>query len=369
MFVPIVPFVPHTTVINKTIVYSDTVLPLKDTGNNLKVTSISNVSEASLESCLKTIFESNPNVIFNTIQYSKNDKKVYFYTNQDITTKAYEESKFTNYKPITSRTEILEEVKNVLLTQNIKDNDCISLYDVLTLLKKLDNEYDSIIRRYENRFDYVAKERLGESSSVYYRGFDYEKNILYISFSKYYRSSDYDDMYFAKQNGDLYVVKSESCWTDEVFSALSSSLSEMYDELLKYADYMDYKFTKNDRKPVNSNFNVNISYPGIWLTVKDFNNRFMNELELFASSYNGSYELKCNSSIVNEAISGKETEIFKRIFVKISDCPEWSQARLYEIRQNQLAEEQKIEDEIKYKEMKKQKRLELTRKIFPFLKK
>ena len=133
MFVPIVPFVPHTTVINKTIVYSDTVLPLKDTGNNLKVTSISDVSEISLESCLKTIFESNPNVIFNTIQYSKNDKKVYFYTNQDITTKAYEESKFTNYKPITSRTEILEEVKNVLLTQNIKDNDCISLYDVLTL--------------------------------------------------------------------------------------------------------------------------------------------------------------------------------------------------------------------------------------------
>jgi len=40
-----VPFVPHTAVINKTIVYSDTVLPLKDSGNNLKVTSISDVME------------------------------------------------------------------------------------------------------------------------------------------------------------------------------------------------------------------------------------------------------------------------------------------------------------------------------------
>ena len=47
MYVPVVPFVPHTTVINKTIVYSDTVLTLKDTGNNLKVTSIENVSESS----------------------------------------------------------------------------------------------------------------------------------------------------------------------------------------------------------------------------------------------------------------------------------------------------------------------------------
>lgn len=62
-----VPFVPNTTVVNKTIVYSDTILPLKDKGSNLKVTTIENVSESSLESCLKTIFESNPNVVFNTI--------------------------------------------------------------------------------------------------------------------------------------------------------------------------------------------------------------------------------------------------------------------------------------------------------------
>lgn len=369
MFVPIVPFVPHTTVINKTIVYSDTVLPLNDTGNNLKVTSISDVSELFLESCLKTIFESNPNVIFYTIQYSKNDKKVYFYTNQDITTKAYEESKFKNYKPITSRTEILEEVKNVLLAQNIKDNDCISLYDVLMLLKKLNNEYDSVIRRYENRFDYIVKGRLGNSSSVRYHDFDYQKNILHISFSRY-RSCSYGDIYFAKQNGDLYVAKSESYWTNEVFSVLSSTLSEMYDELLKYADYNDYhQFVKDDKKSVNSNFNVKISNHGVRILVKDFNNRCMNELELFAPSYKSGYKLKCNSNIVNEAISGKETEIFKRIFVKISDCPEWSQTMLYEIRQNQLAEEQKIEDEKKCKEMRKQKRLELTRKIFPFLKK
>ena len=114
MFVPVVP---NTTVINKTVVYSDTVLPLKDIGDNLKITSVDDVSEYSLESCLKTIFKSNPNVVFNTIQYSKNAKKVYFYTNQDITTEAYEESKFTNYKPISSRTEILEEIKEVLVAQ------------------------------------------------------------------------------------------------------------------------------------------------------------------------------------------------------------------------------------------------------------
>ena len=79
--------------------------------------------------------------------------------------------------------------------------------------------------------------------------------------------------------------------------------------------------------------------------------------------------MKCNSSIVNEAFKNNEDEIFKRIFVRIEDCPEWSKKMLYEIRKNQLLEEQKIEDEEKYKEMRKQKRLELKRKLFPFLKK
>ena len=150
---------------------------------------------------------------------------------------------------------------------------------------------------------------------------------------------------------------------------LCSTLSEMYDELLKYADYKDYKYTKNDIKPVNSNFSIKISNHGVWIIVKDFTNKYLKELELFAPSYDNGYELECNSSIINEAFNGKETEIFKRIFIKISDCPEWSQTMLYEIRQNQLAEEQKIEDELRYKEMRKEKRLALTRKIFPFLKK
>ena len=46
-----------------------------------------------------------------------------------------------------------------LLKKN-KDNDCISLYDALMLLKKLNNEYDSVEKRYKNRFDYIVKVRL-----------------------------------------------------------------------------------------------------------------------------------------------------------------------------------------------------------------
>lgn len=91
MFIPVAHHL-HTTIINKTIVYSDTVLNLKDVGENIKLTTISDVGEYSFEKCIKTILDSNPNVTFNTIQYSKNDKKVYFYTNPEVDTKAWYES-------------------------------------------------------------------------------------------------------------------------------------------------------------------------------------------------------------------------------------------------------------------------------------
>ena len=369
----------NATVVNKKIVYSDTVLSLKDLGSNLKVSTISDVGEYSLERCLKIIFESNPNVVFNTIQYSKNNNKVYFYTNQEISTREYEESKFTKYKPITSSSEILEETKSILLTEKNNSSDCISLFDIAQLLKKMQHDYDMIKERYKSQFKSIIKNAFGDSSDIVIYDFDYKKKLLKIGFKRWH-SGDYDDICFAKQNDDLYIVKSKSWYDKDVFAELSSGLSKLYDELISFADYKDDANAKYNTKSVNSSFGVDISHYGAGIFVKSQGNSYSKDFQLFSPSYDNDYSIKCNSSIVNEAFKDKESEIFKRIFVKIDDCPVWSQAMLYEIRQNQLAEEQrleearrserqKIEEKIKQREAKKQKRLELKRKIFPFLKK
>lgn len=363
MFIPVVPYIPHTTVINKTIMYSDTVLNLNSVGNNIKVTSVSDVKEYDLENCLKIIFKSNPDVVFNTIQYSKKDKKVYFYTDKEITTKDYEDSKYITYKPISSRTEILEEIKRVLMAPKNKDNDCISLYDVSLLLKRLDREYGNVLYKYRSQCNYILDSKLPDSSFLFYK-FDYSKMTLNTGFKRY-RSGSWGDINFAKNNGDLYVTEAESCYRDEVFSILSSCLSEAYDELVKYSDYISSDYAMINKKSVNSKFIVCITHYGVDILVK---NGFETEFSLYDSCHKDEYVLKCNSNIVNEAVKGNEEEIFKRVFVRISDCPKWCQNKLYEIRQNQLAREQRIEDEIKYKEMRKARRLQLVRKIFPFIK-
>ena len=323
----------NATVLNKTIVYSDTVLPLKDLGSNLKVSTISDVGQYSLE------------------------------------------SKFTKYKTITSRSEILEETKSILLTEKNNSSDCISLFDIAQLLKKMKHDYDMIKERYNSQFERIIKNAFGDSSSIVIYDFDYEKKLLKIGFKRW-RSGDYDKICFAKQNDDLYIVKSKSLYDKEVFAELSSGLSKLYDKLISFADYKDHANAKYDTKSVNSSFGVDISHYGAGIFVKSQGNSYSKDFELFSPSYNNDYSIECNSSIINEVFKDKESEIFKRIFVKIDDCPVWSQAMLYEIRQNQLAEERRLEDakqlerrKIKQREAKKQKRLELKRKIFPFLKK
>lgn len=352
-----VPYTPHTTVINKTIVYSDTVLSVKDLGNNLKVSTISNVSEYSLERCLKTIFESNPNVIFNTIQYSKNDKKVYFYTNQEISIKVWEESKIRAYKTITKTSEILKEVKNILVSELNKNDDCISLYDVAQLLRRKWNECDSDKDLSEEHLGYVIKSKYGSSSNIIIYDFDYNEEELNIGF-KYL--NDYDKIVFAKNGEDLYVKKDESYRGKDILVLLGDDLSKLYDKFMQYKDVKQQKSYKINA--VNSNFLVDVSGYGASIFVGKPPFFILREFALDFPSYKDEYSYDCNSSIVISTLKGKEDEIFKRIFVRIEDCPEWSQLVLYEIRQNQLAGE-------KRKEMRKQKRLELTRKFLPFLKK
>lgn len=363
MFIPIVPFVPHTTVINKTIVYSDTVLPLNDSGNNLKICSISDVSEYSLENCLRKVFESNPDVIFNTIQYSKNDNKIYFYTDKTVSTQAWEESKVTKYKPLSNSKEILKEVAELFTQEKIKDNDCISLYDIANLMKKLKNGYDYIKERYQEHFENILKEKYYDPSIIIY-DFDYEKKQLRIGFKFW---EDYDNIFFTKQNDDLCVVESESLCSQEVLILIGKGLSELYDELIKFSDFKN-QFALNP-KTLNSNFLVDISQFGVNIYVNSQSNRFSKDFKLSSLSYKNEYDYVCNSTSVLTALQGKEDEIFKRIFVKIDDCPEWSKQTLYQTRQEQLAEEKKLEEEQLYKEMKRQKRLELKRKFFPWMKK
>lgn len=360
-----IPFIPRVTVVNKNIIYSDTVLPLKDVGSNLNVSSITGVAEMDLENCIRVILKANPDVVFNTIQYSRQNKKLYFYTDKKINTKAYEESKTQTFRPVRSRVEILEEVKRLLTAEKSSDPELISLYDVAVLLKVFRSEYENAKSAAERKIKYTAADRFGEGVRVFSQSFDYENKTLSIRFRRY-KTSDFGDIVFGKDNGDLYVVSATSPYGKEVLRELGPQLSELYDELLRFEAYHDSKEANYKIRTANSNFEASVSHYGAGVYEYD---RLDQKFKLFSPSYDDEFHIDCNSSMIQEAFKNNEDELFKRIYIPISECPTWCQDALRERRRQQILEEDKKAQEEMLREERRQRRKELKEKFLPFLKK
>ena len=239
--------------------------------------------------------------------------------------------------------EIIKEIKRDLVSEENKDNDCISLYDVFLLIKNAKKDYDRVINRYGKICDSITKFRMGFVSRLIIYDFDYDKEELMIGLLF---NQDYGTTTLSKKDGKLYISKSQSLWINRIFNYLSPVLSELYDKLMSFSIYKNEKYC--ELKAVNSNCQVRIGSYEVNILVESSANPLINDFEL---SYSDLGYNNCNSNIFKE--------ISKRIFVKISDCPYWSQQTLYEIRQKQLTNGKRVEDKQLYAEMKKQKKLKL----------
>ena len=326
MFVPVVP---HTTVVNKTIVYSDTVLSLNDKGSNLKITTISNVEEFMLDDCLRIIFESNPNVIFNTVQYSKNDKKVYFYTDKEIDISKYKKINTIEYKPIKNKQDILEEIKRIISFPKVNRYDCVSLNTAYEFILKKRNELKNKEKYYKRILDNMIKEKYGRDSGLVVHGFDYETGELSIAFKHF--GSKYYNIDLKIKDEDLYVSSSETYESDDVFRLLYKQLTLLYNEYEKYREFYEQK-TYHER-PVNSNFFIDIDFYGVRIYNKDFFNK---DFEIRYPSYSKEYEIECNSAKLMSVIEETQRDILNKIYIEIEKCPKWCRKELYDIRKKQL---------------------------------
>lgn len=355
MHVSFVPIVPHTTVINKNIIYSDTVLNLKDSGNSIKITSISNVSKDSLEECLRTIFEANKDVVFNTVQYSKENKKIYFYTDEEVDTKVWEGKQYIKLNYASNSKEILEHIKEILEKEEIRDLEYISLYEVLKIYKKAHDNIDS----HEKRINEIVQSIVKDKNYSWYfsclHGYDYDKEQLHLSIWTKGNSSDSQSYYFRKRNDDLYV--SEKTKGAYLYEDLDGEIDEKLSSLIDYYENVrPICEQKSDNIPIiNSSLKAYINYYGIDLYIG--NCLLSSPFYIEWRTHNGSIKTNINSSNTNKLIRDNQTELLKKIYVKIKDCPIWTQEILQNIRQDQLIKEEQ-------EEQKKQKRLERKKRFF-----
>jgi len=350
--------VPHTTII-KNINYSDTVLNLKELGENIKLTTISNVTEFYLEECLKTIFESNKDVNFNTIQYSKTNQRVCIYADKTINLAVYNEKQKSEHKYITKSSEILKEIRNVLTKEKCNDLEKVSLYTISKIVNEKMCEYEKTKHAFDQNLDYIIKSKYGSGSYITIFDFDYTNKNLRLLFNSHVNFGREDDktFVFSKEDGDLYLSygKDEG---HEIFYLVGNHLSKLYDEFMKHKDFMTQSIFKITS---DSKFLINVTKYGIDVCVPSQNNQFKYDFELSLSSYSKKYNCYCNSNNIISSIKGKEDEVFKRIFVKIEDCPENLRQTLYEMRSKELMEKDFVTSL-------KEKGIKLTKKITSLIK-
>jgi len=139
MYIPVIPEGYNKIVVNKNIILSDTKLDFKKKKQKkIKITTINDVQEFELEFCVKMILDSNSKIMFNTIQYSKRDKKVYFYANDYVSTNAWVKRNEKKYKPFIITKEILKEIKEIIENDKCNCMTCISVYDFINISR---NQY------------------------------------------------------------------------------------------------------------------------------------------------------------------------------------------------------------------------------------
>lgn len=265
-----------------------------------------------------------------------------------ISKKFCDDDKSSVYTNRDSSTKILDEVKKVLVTEKNNSYDCISLYDVANLLKMINNNYKKTKNCYKEYFNKIIKEKFGIYSHILIYDFDYDNKELKIKFN---RGIDniYEEICFRKKDGILYIINSypSNFYSKEIFKLLEYSLSNLYDEFITLSYYRDKKNNKYDIKSINSIFKVNINNLGVEVFDYSIDSSLIKDFKLVSHSDDNDYSLFYKSAVINEIFRGIEEDLFKSIFVKISDCPTWSQSILSEIRFNQLSSERKNHRKLK----------------------
>ena len=267
---------------------------------------------------------------------------------------------------IFTTTELIEVIKNVLNSQRSTDANSISLYQVVNLIRNKNKEY----QRLKELYNFLLKEHFISSKleSIHIRveDFNYENNDLKIDIDpKGGPFSKYSSIFLKKENGIIYVKKTETDWATDVLGVLKDELSELYDKFLEFSNFR--KIKKIEMNSLNCKFAIKIreyftsieAYLDVW------------DYFILKTSNHQVREYKYDGFISSDIISiiyGNEEQLLENILVKIDDLPEWMQSILYEIRRQELEELQRLESQERQRLLRNEKIKSIIRKILPFVK-
>ncbi len=325
MFVPIGPAV-KTVVKNKVVVESDTILPIKELGENLKISTINNVETYEFENCLSMILESNEKVMFHTIQYSKKEKKIYFYTDKEVNIERWEQKSVVEHPKMTNKREVIEEIQNLLKKTTLKRAYEVSLLEIIEILTEREKEKKKQNKSFKKKLKKISKQIINEDILLFYTYYEKEKKLKVCIKDKVWK-----EIYFEKEEDDVVITKSEINNPEIFLLHLGETISNIFDFYQQVEK--ENKEQKENISTLNSKFCVDITADSVNFYLKSEQKEVFKSFVYISSLEN---RLKCNSYFLLSFFKEKEEEILKRIFISIDDCPLWIKTRLLKKEQERL---------------------------------
>lgn len=222
-------------------------------------------------------------------------------------------------------TSILEEIRNLFHEDQLKNNDCTTLYDILCLVNKYDSKYKFITDNYGDIFNTLLK-RIYPNSNMYIKDYDFNNKILNISFTNNNRK---ESIFIGVNEYNKFYVINNTKYGNTVLGYIENYLFKLYSDLDKFKGFKtEHSYLL---KSSNSKFRVDINNHSVKLYYRVIRNQRLTDFEIKKDIFNKNYTYNCNSTEILDITQGHEKELFNRVFVKIEDCPEWSKSLLCDL--------------------------------------
>lgn len=301
----------NTLVINKKILYAKQPVLSK-----YQKSYIRNVDEYSLENCIKTILEHNTDVIFERIQYNKENHTIIFYTDKVLNLNVWYDKLVTyRRKSCLHEKDIINEIKRVLNLEKSQEMDSISVALMGQVVKNIALERKNIKKIYIKRLDKILSHKFKGSIFLKDILFDYDKECLILQF-----------------NNDAYIKYSINNNILEIKDKHNIDVNNyIINDYIYNEFYVLYNLlNKKEYRDIFSKINSNNSYFEVII-----NNEMVNiELSFFKLFDN----LNClgKTKAINEVLFKEEEQLLNNVYVHINDCPETLKDIFYRSREDEL---------------------------------
>ncbi len=337
-----VPFISDINITERTILYSDKILNLKENDILLCITTINNISPYMLENKIEEIFNTHKDVNYYMIQYNEKDKLLIFYTYEPLINNnktimkqenLIDNNLYNYYEEIQKEFYSLSKIESMI---PLKNENTVSLQDIINTFYIMNQEYENQIKNTKTKFANLLIKREKKQLESINIELNFDKDEIKYS----YHLSDNDENRISSFNSEHYritikIIKNKLFLTN----FYKNSNGEYYEE-----NYQKNKILKNYETIKEIIINI-LKYKEFKTKIEQKIQSINNNIILNINNYYGTYNLyyKNNNPNFSIEINEKETTINseslelyhylsenldiikEQLFFRKTDCPIWMQ--------------------------------------------